>query len=251
MGATTHSIEVNAPLRAVYNQWTQFKEFPRFMEGVMTEITEQIPDVRIVWKSIEGTPNSGKVTFEPFDANQTRVTLTIDYEPESLLEITGAPLGNPSSQVKEDLERFRDFIEARGAETDGWRREIHHGMTTHQTRETEAAPECVTESKESKESNASRGDERGRPEVPIDTEKPSSAVPGVEAREQRIHEGLGTQTQEFYRQAVRVSPPSHAEIAARSYELYLRRGKAPGHAEEDWLEAERQLFEQSQHTDVH
>jgi uncharacterized membrane protein len=81
MGATTHSIEVNAPLRAVYNQWTQFKEFPRFMEGVdevrqegpkslfwkakiggkdkqwEAEITEQVPVKRIAWESVDGTPN--------------------------------------------------------------------------------------------------------------------------------------------------------------------------------------------------
>ena len=81
MGATTQSIEVNAPLRAVYNQWTQFEEFPRFMEGVeevrqqgdkhlfwrakvggkvkewQAEITNQVPDERIAWRSVDGSPN--------------------------------------------------------------------------------------------------------------------------------------------------------------------------------------------------
>src|ERR1700733_8610986 len=101
MGATTHSIDINAPLRAVYNQWTQFEEFPRFMEGVEevrqdgprnlfwkariagkekqweAEIVEQIPDQRITWQSIDGTPNSGEVTFERLDEERTRVILTM------------------------------------------------------------------------------------------------------------------------------------------------------------------------------
>jgi uncharacterized membrane protein len=103
MGATTHSIDVNAPLRAVYYQWTQFEEFPRFMEGVEevrqdgsktlywrtkiggktkeleSEITEQVPDKRIAWASIDGTPNAGEVSFESLDLERTRIILTMEY----------------------------------------------------------------------------------------------------------------------------------------------------------------------------
>src|SRR6201987_118880 len=110
MAATTHSIEVNAPLRAVYNQWTQFEEFPLFMEGVEqvlqegekrlfwrakiggkvkeweAEITNQVPDKKIAWQSVDGSPNSGTIIFEELDSNRTRVTATIDYEPEGILE---------------------------------------------------------------------------------------------------------------------------------------------------------------------
>ena len=110
MGETTHAIDVNAPLRAVYNQWTQFEEFPRFMEGVQevrqdgprslflgshdrrerqqweAEITEQVPDKRIAWESVDGTPNTGEVTFESLDFGRTRITLTMEFEPEGFLE---------------------------------------------------------------------------------------------------------------------------------------------------------------------
>jgi uncharacterized protein (TIGR02271 family) len=153
MSATTHSIEVNAPLRVVYNQWTQFEEFPRFMEGVEqvrqegekrlfwrakiggqvkeweAEITQQVPDERIAWKSVDGSPNSGTVTFQALGPDGTRVTATIEYEPEGLLEKTGDALGFPSGRVQADLERFRDFIEERGRETGGWRGQIGESET--------------------------------------------------------------------------------------------------------------------------
>ena len=152
MGSTTHAIEVNAPLRAVYNQWTLFEEFPSFMEGVNevrqdgpsrllwrvniggrdkeweAEITEQIPDAKIAWQSIDGTPNSGEVNFESLNPQTTRITLTIQYEPEGILEKAGDVLGIPSGRVESDLKRFRDFIEEKGGETNGWRGTI--GTTT-------------------------------------------------------------------------------------------------------------------------
>jgi uncharacterized membrane protein len=143
------SIDVNAPLSSVYNQWTQFEEFPRFMEGVEevrqlddkrlhwraevagktkewdAEIFEQIPDQRIAWRSISGAQNSGMVNFAAIDANTTRVTLTLNYAPETAMEKVGDALGLLSARVKGDLERFKEFIEGRGAETGGWRGEIH------------------------------------------------------------------------------------------------------------------------------
>jgi Polyketide cyclase / dehydrase and lipid transport/Protein of unknown function (DUF2934) len=151
MGSTTHSIEVNAPLRVVYNQWTQFEEFPRFMESVdevrqdgpkrlfwkakiagkdkrwEAEITEQIPDKRIAWVSVDGAPNTGEVTFESMELERTLITLTMEYEPEGFLEMAGDVLGIPSGQVEEDLKRFRDFIEQTGRETGGWRGRIGEG----------------------------------------------------------------------------------------------------------------------------
>jgi Polyketide cyclase / dehydrase and lipid transport/Protein of unknown function (DUF2934) len=150
MGSTTHAIEVNAPLSAVYNQWTQFEEFPSFMEGVEevrqdgpsrllwkvtiggrdkeweAEITEQVPDAKIAWQSIDGAPNSGEVNFESLDSERTRITLTIDYEPEGILEKAGDVLGIPSGRVEADLKRFRDFIENKG-QSNGWRGTIGTG----------------------------------------------------------------------------------------------------------------------------
>ena len=151
MATIEQSIEVNAPLRAVYNQWTQFEEFPRFMEGVKevrqlddkhlhwkaeiggrpkewdAEIVEQRPDERIAWTSRGGPWNAGVVTFHRLDDNRTRVMLQIDYEPEGVVENVADALGVVKARVKGDLERFKEFIERRGRETGAWRGEIQHG----------------------------------------------------------------------------------------------------------------------------
>jgi uncharacterized membrane protein len=143
------SIDVEAPLSAVYNQWTQFEEFPRFMDGVLevrqlddkrlhwrakvagrekewdAEIFEQAPDERIAWRSTSGVLNTGQVWFQSLGPNKTRVCLKINYDPEGVLENVGDALGVVSARVAGDLGRFKKFIEQRGAETGGWRGEIH------------------------------------------------------------------------------------------------------------------------------
>lgn len=143
------SIEVNAPVHAAYNQWTQFESFPQFMEGVKevrqqddkhlhwkadvagkkeewdAEITEQIPDQRIAWRSMSGAPNAGAVTFHPISDNKTKVMLQLEAQPQSTAEKAGDALGILDRQVKGDLERFKEFIESRhGEPTGSWRGEI-------------------------------------------------------------------------------------------------------------------------------
>jgi uncharacterized membrane protein len=139
------SIDIDVPARTAYNQWTQFEEFPRFMQGVESvrqlddtrlhwvanvagerkeweaRITEQIPDQRIAWRSEGGDFTAGAVSFQPLDANRTRVTVRLHYEPHGIMEKLGDMLGVVSQRVEGDLERFKDFIEARGHETGGWR----------------------------------------------------------------------------------------------------------------------------------
>lgn len=145
MSTVKESIEVNVPVSAVYNQWTQFEEFPRFMEGIEevqqlddkrlhwraqiggkelewdAEITEQIPDRRIAWQNIRGPENEGIVTFEPTVEGKTRVTVQMAYEPEGLLENVGDMLGFAKRRIHNDLLSFKEFIEARGTETGAWR----------------------------------------------------------------------------------------------------------------------------------
>lgn len=141
----TKSIDVMVPVRTAYDQWTQFEEFPRFMEGVeevrqlddkhlhwvaniggkrkewRARITEQIPDERIAWRSEDGAFNAGVVTFHHISDNKTRVTLQMDYEPEGITEKAGDAIGIVSRRVQGDLERFKEFIEKRGRETGAWR----------------------------------------------------------------------------------------------------------------------------------
>ena len=151
MSTTEKSIEVNVPVGTAYNQWTQFESFPQFMEGVKevrqlddthlhwvaevagkskewdAEITEQIPDQRIAWRSIGGAPNGGVVTFHRIDADTTRIMVQMDYDPESVTEKMGDAVGVFSSRLKGDLERFKDFLESRGHETGAWRGSVEQG----------------------------------------------------------------------------------------------------------------------------
>ena len=139
------SIEVEVPLRTAYNQWTQFEEFPRFMDGIQevkqlsdtrlhwvaevggkkqeweAEITEQYPDQCVAWTAKEGERNAGRVTFQRLADDKTRVNLKMGYEPQGAVEAAGSALGFVSRRVEGDLKRFKEFIEARGAETGGWR----------------------------------------------------------------------------------------------------------------------------------
>lgn len=148
MAIYEHAIEVNVPVRVAYNQWTQFEDFPQFMEGVekieqlddthlhwhaeiagidqdwKAEITEQIPDERIAWTSTTGAKNAGVVTFHHIDDNTTRVMLQIEYDPEGFIENVGAALGIVEGRMKGDLERFKSFIEKRGEATGAWRGEV-------------------------------------------------------------------------------------------------------------------------------
>ena len=147
-------VEVDRPVSTVYNQWTQFEEFPSFMDGVKevrqlddthlhwraeiwgkekewdAEITEQDPDRRISWKSVSGSPNAGTVRFEPIDDDRTLVRLVMAYEPDGPVEKAGDAMGIMSSRVQNNVENFKKFIENRGAETGGWRGEVHGGQKT-------------------------------------------------------------------------------------------------------------------------
>ena len=142
MSSIETSIEVDVPVRTAYNQWTQFEEFPRFMEGVRevlqlddrhlrwcAEIAEQIPDERIAWHSTSGAANAGVVTFHYLAPEKCRVMLQMKYDPHGFVENVGDALGAAKARIKGDLERFKQFIESQGRETGAWRGEVrqaHH-----------------------------------------------------------------------------------------------------------------------------
>jgi uncharacterized membrane protein len=135
-------IDVHAPLRVVYNQWTQFEDFPKFMEGV--DEVRQLNDKRlywraeilgqeveweaeIAWRSITGHPNAGAVHFSAVDSDNTRVTLILEYQPLGAAEMIADKFGVLALRIEGDLKRFRDFIEERGVSTGAWRGEIREG----------------------------------------------------------------------------------------------------------------------------
>lgn len=147
-----HSIEVNVPLRTAYNQWTQFEDFPRFMEGVLevqqkddvhlhwraerhgrqvewdSEIVDQVPDQLISWRDIGDPGNHGSIRFHPIRDSQTRIELTMD--------LASAPAAQPVDEsehenqtrhrIGADLQRFKQMLEAQGQESGAWRGEIHN-----------------------------------------------------------------------------------------------------------------------------
>jgi uncharacterized membrane protein len=145
------SVVVEVPVKQAYNQWTQFEEYPNFMEDVeevqqlsdtrlhwvadvagqhkewYAAITRQVPDEVIAWESEGGDKNGGTVVFTPINDAKTKIDLYMDIEPEGFKEKVGAALGIAGKEVRSDLERFKEFIEGTRSETGGWRGEIIHG----------------------------------------------------------------------------------------------------------------------------
>jgi uncharacterized membrane protein len=154
MSQIIETIDIDVPVRVAYDQWTQFEEFPRFMEAVekveqlddttlrwtaeiagvkktwKATITEQTPDQRIAWTSTEGARNAGVVTFHRLEDSKTRVTLQLDVEPEGPVESVGDALGFVQRQAKGDLERFEKYVESRGVATGAWRGEVRQDDVT-------------------------------------------------------------------------------------------------------------------------
>jgi uncharacterized membrane protein len=145
------SVEVDVPVDVAYDQWTQFEEFPQFMDGVKevrqlddsrlqwtaeiggqeasweARIVDQVPHERIAWQATEGKDTSGLVTFEPLADDRSRVTVRFDWEAEGLVESIGGLLGADDRRVDGDLDRFKELVESRGTPSGAWHGEIHEG----------------------------------------------------------------------------------------------------------------------------
>ncbi len=145
------SIQVDVPVSTAYGQWTQFEDFPHFMEGVKelrqlddttlhwtveiagqvrefdAKITEQNPDERIAWTTIDGPHQAGVVTFHRLGDDHTKVMLQMEYETEGAVEAVGSAVGADNRRVQGDLGRFKELIESRGQESGAWRGEVEQG----------------------------------------------------------------------------------------------------------------------------
>lgn len=155
MATIEKSVEVDVPVGMAYNQWTQFEEFPRFMEGVKAvrrlddthlewkaeiggqehtwkaEISQQEPDRLISWRAQHGKYNSGKVTFDSLGPERTRVNVEMTYDAEGMKEALGSALGLDGMWVSNDLDRFKEFIEKRQTETGSWRGEVRQDTSAN------------------------------------------------------------------------------------------------------------------------
>jgi uncharacterized membrane protein len=155
MASVSESVVVDVPVSVAYDQWTQFEEFPKFMEAVTSvrqlddthlewtaeiggeehnwqaEISQQERDRLISWRATDGKYNSGKVTFEPLEGDRTRIDVELTYDAEGWKEKAGSAIGLDSHQVGKDLDRFKEFIEERGGtQSGGWSGEVHQGRVT-------------------------------------------------------------------------------------------------------------------------
>ncbi|GIG53578.1 SRPBCC family protein [Demequina activiva] len=154
MPTAQSTIDVNVPLSTAYNQWTQLETFPHFMSGVESvtqledsrthwvtniggvqrefdaHITDQVPDQHMEWHSVGELDQGGRVSFESLDPQTTRVSLTVDWDPQGFAEKAGAAVGVDDALVRGDLERFKSFIEERGVEDGAWRGEIRDAGTS-------------------------------------------------------------------------------------------------------------------------
>ena len=154
MADVNETIEVDVPVSTAYNQWTQFEEFPQFMDGVESvkqiddthlhwvaeiggrrhewdaEITYQDPDTHIAWRATDGKNNTGSVRFDALGENRTRMKVRMTWETEGAVEAVGEALGVDDRGVKADLERFKELVESRGRETGAWRGEVREGEVT-------------------------------------------------------------------------------------------------------------------------
>ncbi|PSK98451.1 polyketide cyclase/dehydrase/lipid transport protein [Murinocardiopsis flavida] len=148
MSEIAETVDVEVPVGLVYDQWTQFATFPEFMAGVVdvvqhgdtrmtweiviggrhrrfdAEVVEQVPDERIAWRTVDGVTHDGVVAFHRLDAERTRVTLRMRTVPEGTVDTLGDRLGLVRGRVKDDLRRFKHFIEERRTPTGAWRGEV-------------------------------------------------------------------------------------------------------------------------------
>jgi len=218
-------VTVEVPVNLAYNQWTQFEEFPQFMDGVVSvdqvtdsrlhwvaevagvrrewdaEIIEQLPDRKVAWAATGGATNAGAVYFESVEPGRTKVRLELEYEPEGLVEKAGDSLGLVGRQARNDLARFKAFIEDRDVPTGGWRGQVAPG-TPVGTPGIDAAA-------------ASRGD-GGKagvsPTVAAGAALAGAAAAGVAAT--RSGEGDDTSQTPSGRDVVDILTSDHAEITA-------------------------------------
>jgi hypothetical protein len=163
MTKVEHRILVNVPVSVAYNQWTQFEDFPHFMGGIKkvtqlsddrlewvaeiagvrrkweATILEQVPDRKVAWAATEGATNAGEVTFEDIGGGQTSVRLTLEYEPEGLVEEVGDKLNVVENRTKKDLERFKELVESEGYASGAWRGTIENVPGTPGIEDAEAS----------------------------------------------------------------------------------------------------------------
>lgn len=152
------SVDVAVPVKAVYNHWTEFENWPEFMHRIESaeqvdestvsfqakvwgitkrfeaEIVEQRPDERIEWNVTDGYAHTGVVTFHPLSKNLTRIDLSLDIQPANLIDKASRGMRFAKRAVRGDLHRFKAYAELSEDEPDGWRGTIEDGEVKRRSR---------------------------------------------------------------------------------------------------------------------
>src|SRR5215211_2654721 len=145
------SVDVAVELETAYNQFTQFEDWPQFMHRVTNvsqdedetirfstkiwgktkefeaKIVTQRPDDRIKWKVAQGITHSGVASFHELAPRLTRIEITLDVQPGSLIEKAARGMRHIKRAVRADLHRYKAFIEMQEMETGAWRGVIEDG----------------------------------------------------------------------------------------------------------------------------
>ncbi|RGA00640.1 SRPBCC family protein, partial [Microbispora triticiradicis] len=272
------SLDVGAPIRVVYNQWTQFEDWPGFMKKVETveqksdeklawkaqvwwshrtwesTIVEQVPDSRIVWRSQgpKGWPD-GSVTFHEVTPEMTRVLLVIEYNPQGLFERIGNLWRAQGRRVRLEFKHFRRHVMTNtllhADELEGWRGEIRdskvvkdHETALREEREQEEGEEAREEAPEAAGEAAEEAPEEGAEEAAEEgaEEEPEEEAPEELEEEEEPYEEEGEEEPEEPEEAEeeRERAPARAEAGGRARARVVARRRAPERAPEEREERE-------------
>jgi uncharacterized membrane protein len=217
------TLDIGAPIRLVYDQWTQYEDFPNFMKKVehverpeeeksnwkaqvfwshrTWEATtlEQVPDDHIVWRA-KGAKGyvDGAISFSELAPNLTRICLVMEYHPQGMFERTGNLWRAPGRRARLEFKHFRRHVMAHAIlkpdEIEGWRGEIREGevVKTHEEAIEEEEERARTEEEpeereEEPREEGERGEEAAEGEPEEEEEEPEEE-PG-EAAEEEGEEG--------------------------------------------------------------
>ena len=180
------SVDVAVPIKVAYDQWTQFEEWPRFMHRLESvdqidestvafsakvwgvnkrfeaKILEQRPEERIEWDVSQGLAHIGVVTFHELSKRLTRIEVTLDVEPDSLVEKAARGMRFIKRAVRGDLHRFKAYVELNEEAEDGWRGTIDHGEVKRRKRSSSGSNGKRSRGNNRSKSNGSSGRSRAR-----------------------------------------------------------------------------------------
>jgi uncharacterized membrane protein len=205
------SVDVAAPIDVVYDQWTQFEDYPKFMHRVKrveqrddthvafhakvwgvnrmweAEIVEQRPDERIVFKSVNGVQLTGVVTFHDMAERLTRIELNIDVDPDGPIEKIARGTRAVKRAARSDLKRFKAYVEMHEDETGAWRGVIHDGDVVSESEDDDARSEDEYYDDDEEQAEASYNedeapDEDDEEQAPEEDDEEPEASSGPPAR---------------------------------------------------------------------